>query len=103
MTARKYAPPSAILIAALLLNAAVVEPASAVNVNITNFRGAWVSTASYGAGVVVTYNGASYICLVGNKGVAPNTNTTDWAILDAPGATGPTGPAGPQGPAGPTG
>jgi hypothetical protein len=76
---------------------------AATIVSITNYRGAWVSTGLYGAGAVVTFNGASYICLVANTGVAPNTNTGDWAILDAPGATGATGPTGPQGAPGPTG
>jgi hypothetical protein len=36
----------------------------------------------------VTYNGASYICVVGNTGVAPNTNASDWAIMDSPDAQG---------------
>jgi hypothetical protein len=51
----------------------------------------------------VTYEGASYICLVKNTGVVPSTSTGDWSILDAPGATGKTGPAGATGPQGPTG
>jgi hypothetical protein len=81
---------------------------AATSVAITNFRGAWVSTASYSAGAVVTYNGASYICIVKNTNVQP-TNATDWSILDAPGApgapgaAGPAGSPGPQGPAGATG
>jgi Protein of unknown function (DUF1566)/Collagen triple helix repeat (20 copies) len=51
----------------------------------------------------VTFNGASYICLVENRHVQPNTNTGDWALLDAPGATGATGPQGAQGPTGAVG
>src|SRR5215469_5208724 len=62
-----------------------------------NFRGAWVSTAAYAVGDVATYQGASYIALVANTNVTPPSNTGDWAILDAPGATGAQGPAGPTG------
>ena len=69
-------------------------------VAFSNFDGAWVPSATYKPGDVATFQGASYICLVRNTGVAPNTNTADWAIMAAQGATGPTGP---QGPAGPTG
>jgi hypothetical protein len=64
----------------------------------------WSNTVDYNAGVVVTYNGASYISIVnGNHDIAPNTNTTKWAILDARGLTGTTGPKGPIGPQGPAG
>jgi hypothetical protein len=72
-------------------------------IEINDFKGIWTSTARYKTGNVVTYRGASYICLVGNNGVSPNTNTGDWAILDAPGATGAVGAAGPPGPTGLTG
>lgn len=99
---------SRVLAIALCLSAAVSTPVAAEGggVEFTNFRGAWVSTAPYGRGTVVTFKGASYISLVGNTGVAPDTNTGDWAILDAPGkpgAPGAQGPAGSQGPAGPAG
>jgi Collagen triple helix repeat (20 copies) len=97
----------------LLLIAAVNNPApAATSIAITNFRGAWAFSVAYAAGAVVTYNGASYICLLKNSGVAPSTNTADWAILDAPGATGAVGAAGapgaqgvmgPPGPVGPAG
>lgn len=89
--------------AAILLIGSVPSLSSAVTVLVSLFRGAWVSTATYYPGTVVTANGASYICLVRNTGVAPNTNTGDWSILDAPGATGPQGPAGARGPQGPAG
>jgi hypothetical protein len=88
---------------ALCLSATISTPVAAAGVEFNDFRGAWVSTATYGPGAVVTFNGASYICLVGNTGVAPNTNTGVWAIMDAPGAAGAQGPAGPQGAAGATG
>lgn len=78
-------------------------PAAATSVTITTFKGVWVSTAAYTPGQVVTYKGASYICLVNNKDVLPNADTGDWSILDAPGAKGATGAAGPQGPAGANG
>ena len=99
-----FAPLSATL-ALLLLNSVVVTPATAAtNIPITNFRAAWSSTTSYGSGAVVTYAGASYISLVGsNIGVPPNTSSTNWAILDAPGATGAQGVQGVAGPAGPVG
>src|SRR5580658_8371453 len=91
----------AFLIAALLNTAFAVDVFAATDVAITNFRASWSSTTTYAAGAVVTYDGASYISLVNrNTGIPPNSSTTDWAILNAPGAT---GAAGPQGEAGPTG
>jgi hypothetical protein len=82
------------------------QVATKIGVTFTSFQSQWVSTQAYTAGMVVTYPGtagASYICLVANTGVAPNTNTADWAIMDPPGATGPAGPQGLTGPAGPLG
>jgi hypothetical protein len=101
-TSRKFVLLSAILIA-VFLGATASAPAAAVSVSVTSFRGVWVSTAMYTAGQVVTYKGASYICLVKNTNVLPNANTGDWAILDAPGAKGATGATGPQGSTGPAG
>jgi hypothetical protein len=113
MTTRKFAPVSALVLALGFVSAAVnTQAPAATSIAITNFRAAWASSAAYAAGAVVTYNGASYICLLKNSGVAPSTNSSDWAILDAPGATGATGSAGaagaqgvmgPPGPAGPAG
>ena len=72
----------AILLAALV-SAAINVPAKAASfVGITDFRGAWASTASYATGTIVTYNGASYICVVANRSVIPNGSATDWALLD---------------------
>lgn len=82
------------------------EPANATDgwavwgTRITSFAGAWRSTLTYRPGTVVTWQGASYLCLVKNDGVEPNTNTGDWALLDSPGAAGPKGPTGPAGPPG---
>ena len=76
------------------------------SVAIRSFAGAWIAGATYKTGTVVTYGGSSYLCLVRNSGVAPNTNTGDWALLDSAGARGPrgaTGPAGLQGSSGPQG
>ncbi len=98
-----FASLSAILFAAFFSMAAS-GPTNATTVSITSFRAAWSSTTTYNAGMVVTYNGASYISLISsNKNVIPSSSTTAWATLDAPGATGATGPAGVQGPAGPAG
>jgi hypothetical protein len=88
----------------MLLSAPISTPTFAVNVAITNYRAAWVSTANYGAGTVITYNGASYISLVANnKNRIPSSSPGAWGILNTPGATGPTGPRGPTGPTGPAG
>jgi hypothetical protein len=73
---------------------------------IRSFAGAWLPRVTYRPGTVVTYRGSSYLSLVKNEGVAPNTNTGDWALLDSPGPAGPAGPpgsAGPPGVAGPAG
>ena len=67
---------------------------------IRSFAGAWLPRATYRPGTVVTFNGSSYLSLVKNTGVAPGTNTGDWALLDSPGPAGPPGPSGPAGPPG---
>jgi Collagen triple helix repeat (20 copies) len=77
-----------------------VSTAATVNVPVTNFQGAWATTVAYTAGDVVTYQGASYICIVANAHDAPLTHPNFWKILDAAGATGAAGPAGPPGAAG---
>ena len=76
------------------------------HVPIQNYRGAWQVTVRYDRGSVVTFHATSYIALVANSRVEPDTNTGDWAVLaaaGAPGAAGPPGPAGATGPAGPPG
>jgi hypothetical protein len=103
VTARKFAPLSAILIAALLNTILNAPAAAATDVAFTNFQAAWLANTAYSPGDVVTYTGASYICLIANTHLAPSTHPHDWAILDAPGATGPQGPQGVPGPAGPPG
>lgn len=105
----EFAPLGAIVIAAFyglgFIGAAAAEPSDRADrgVAIRNFYSAWVSTETYREGSVVTYKGASYICLVRNTDVAPNKNTRDWTILAAPGATGPQGPMGLTGAIGPQG
>jgi hypothetical protein len=73
------------------------------SVAIRSFGGAWAAGATFKTGTVVTYRGSSYLCLVRNSGVAPNTNTGDWALLDSAGAQGPRGATGAIGPEGPPG
>ena len=87
-----------------------------------NWQGQWVAGNLYAVDDAVGYNGASYFCISANGSViAPDLDTTNWALLASEGATGPagspgptgltgaqgpagnTGPAGPQGPIGPTG
>jgi len=72
-----------------------------------NWRGTWVSTASYQRGDAVAYNGSSWFARGANTNEPPPG--PDWLVLAAKGATGPKGstgsrgPAGPGGPRGPTG
>jgi hypothetical protein len=73
------------------------------SVAIKSFGGAWLGGATYNIGTVVIYQGSSYLCLVRNIGVAPNTNTGDWALLVSAGARGPAGAAGPAGSEGASG
>ena len=87
-----------------------------------NWQGQWVAGDLYAVDDAVGYNGASYFCISANGSViAPDLDTTNWALLASEGAIGPagspgptgltgaqgpagnTGPAGPQGPIGPTG
>jgi hypothetical protein len=92
-----FAPLRAILIAAFL-NAALSAPTvAATDVAFKSFQGAWAAATTYSPGAVVTYNGASYICILQNTHFAPATHPNYWQIMDAPGATGPQGPPGPSG------
>ena len=48
----------------------------------TNWRGAWSSTATYASYDAVSYNGSSYICIVGaNTNHEPDTSPTYWQLL----------------------
>jgi hypothetical protein len=103
MTIRNFGAPLSAMLISAFLTVAVSASAATTSVAITNFRAAWFSTATCEPGAVVTVDGTSYICLVKNTNVQPNTNTGDWSIMDAQGATGATGPAGSTGAAGATG
>jgi hypothetical protein len=60
-----------------------------------------VSGAAYAVDDAVAYNGASYFCILVTSGViAPDVDTTHWALLAAQGAQGPAGATGAQGPTG---
>src|SRR6267154_37003 len=87
MTARNLGAPLSAILFSLVLAATITDPAvAAAPINYAMvFYGGWSSSTSYKPGYVVTYNGARYLCLVANGGVTPSSNTTDWAILDAPG------------------
>jgi hypothetical protein len=61
-----FASLSAILFAAFF-SIAASAPADATSVTFTYFRAAWSSTTTYSAGMVVTYNGASYISLISSN------------------------------------
>ena len=63
-----------------------------------NWQGLWVSGTNYVADDAVGFGGASYFCILATNGtIAPNLDTTHWALLAAQGATGPQGPAGASG------
>ena len=65
------------------------------------WQGAWVSGTSYIADDAVGYNGASWFCILATSGtVAPNLDTTHWALLSSQGALGLQGVQGPIGPQG---
>lgn len=72
-------------------------------VPIVSFAGTWISTATYGRGVVVRYRGQTYLSLRRSRDATPASNTMDWVVLDSQGAAGPPGPGGAAGPPGPAG
>ena len=97
----------AVLAAVACSLAVALEPtparAHSFEVPISGFAGEWLSTQTYEPGIVVRYQGASYLSLRRSSHIAPVTSKLDWALLDAPGAAGAAGSAGPTGPAGPPG
>jgi Collagen triple helix repeat (20 copies) len=69
-----------------------------------NFTGLFSSSTSYNVNDVATYNGSTYVAIVGNQGGnTPDQNTADWRLMAQAGAAGPAGPAGAQGAQGPQG
>ena len=88
--------------------AGAAGPAGANGTSFT-FLNTYNPYSTYAPDSVVTYNGSSYIAIIGN-GPNPNGPTPDqsqdWGLLAAagsPGAAGPAGAAGPLGPQGPPG
>lgn len=68
------------------------------------FRGKWSDTTTYSAADAVTYNGSSYISLVGtNSRNEPDLSPNQWSLLALAGAAGGTGATGPTGLTGPPG
>lgn len=77
-----------------------MNPLPTALAQVAVFTGGWQADHRYESGMVVIFNGVSYLALARSRGVAPNTNTNDWAALSAAAPTGPAGSAGPAGPAG---
>jgi hypothetical protein len=67
----------------------------------TNWRGPWVSVASYAINDVVSYQGSSYLAVAPSSNQAPPS--APWVLMAQVGAQGPTGTTGATGPQGPTG
>ncbi|MGH0328718.1 phage tail fiber protein [Sinorhizobium meliloti] len=67
------------------------------------WEGAYSSATAYQVDDVVSYGGASYICIVGSTNRTPSGNPTYWSLVSAKGDTGPQGPTGPTGSTGPQG
>lgn len=77
------------------------------------WRGTWDSATAYVVNDAVTYQGTSYVAILGSTNNNPASSPTKWSVLAQQGSTGPTGPtgatgadstvAGPTGPTGATG
>lgn len=65
-------------------------------------KGTYVGATAYVVGDFVSYNGASYTCILASTGNLP-TNATYWALIASKGDTGSTGATGATGSTGPTG
>ena len=52
------------------------------------WKSTWSSATAYGANEVVAYNGTSYIAVVNNQNVRPDTDSTKWNIMAQAGAEG---------------
>jgi hypothetical protein len=75
-----------------------------------SFSGVWSATTTYKVDNIVSFNGSSYVSLVGsNLNNSPDVSPSQWQVLaaqgpagatGASGSVGPTGATGPQGPAG---
>jgi hypothetical protein len=69
------------------------------------WRGAWNSSPSvvYAVNDAVSFNGSSYVAILGGGGVQPDINPQGWSLLASVGSTGSTGAAGAPGQQGQTG
>jgi hypothetical protein len=70
------------------------------------WKGAWSSVTAYVPYDTVSYNGSSYVSILGGTNQNPATATTYWSLIAAQGSTGAqgaTGAAGQNGSAGPQG
>lgn len=68
------------------------------------WKGMWISGASYVEDDAVGFEGASYFCISNTSGfIEPNEDAEHWALLASQGADGIPGEVGPQGPTGPQG
>lgn len=71
---------------------------------VANYLGNYQSAASYALNDAVSWQGSTYISLIGgNQGQTPSLSAPQWALLAAQGATGATGAAGSAGVTGPIG
>jgi len=57
------------------------QAAAAASTGGVNFRGPWLSFATYNVGDIVTYNSSSYIAITGSVNLVPWANSTNWTIL----------------------
>ena len=67
------------------------------------FLGGWAAGTTYSVGSAVSYEGSSYVALVGSVGRSPDVSPGFWAVLAQAGAAGSAGAAGAAGPQGPAG
>lgn len=69
-------------------------PAGSTGPAGVSFKGPWSTATAYRANDAVSYNGSTYLALLTNLAVPPDSSTSAWAILAQMGSAGPTGPAG---------
>ncbi len=62
----------------------------------------WNGTTEYEAGVIVSFEGSSYVSTVANEGEEPGVSS-DWEVLSAKGEKGEQGEQGEKGETGETG
>ncbi|MDX0801736.1 hypothetical protein GOD37_22495 [Sinorhizobium medicae] len=67
------------------------------------WEGPYSSATAYQVDDVVSYAGASYICIAAGTNRTPSGQPSYWSVVSAKGDTGPQGPTGPTGATGPQG